>query len=327
MEKVAIITGITGQDGSYLAELLLEKKYKIIGMVRRSSTINTSNIKHILDNIEIVYGDLSDTSSISSMIDKYKPDEFYNLGAMSFVPTSWKAPEYTADIDAIGPLRILESIRRIKQDTKFYQASSTEMFGKAIEIPQNEKTSFYPRSPYGVAKCFGYWITKNYRESFNLFAVSGILGNHESPRRGIEFVTRKITNSIARIKLGLDKELRLGNLDSKKDWGFSGDYVKAMWMILQHNVPDDFVIGSEESHTIREFCKIAFELVGLNYEDYVIIDPKFYRPAEVDILLTDCTKAHKELGWYPKITFEKLIEMMVENDLKIVKENNHDFCV
>jgi GDPmannose 4,6-dehydratase len=322
--KICVITGITGQDGSYLAEFLLEKGYKVIGMLRRSSTINTSNIKHILNNIELVYGDLSDSTSVSNIVEKYKPDEFYNLGAMSFVPTSWKAPEYTADIDAIGPLRCLESINRVHPTTKFYQASTSEMFGKAIEIPQNEKTPFYPNSPYGVAKTFGFYITRNYRESFNLFAASGILMNHESPRRGIEFVTRKITNGVARIKVGKDKELRLGNLDSKRDWGFAGDYVKAMWLILQQDEPEDFVIGSEENHTIREFCLLAFNCVNLKYEDYIVIDPKFYRPIDTEVLLADCTKAHKKLGWKPETGFKELIEMMVENDLKNVR-GQYDF--
>ena len=322
MSKTAFITGITGQDGSYLSELLLEKGYKIIGMARRSSTINTTNINHILKDIELVYGDLSDGNSISSIMEKYKPDEFYNLGAMSFVPTSWKIPEYTADIDAIGPLRCLEAIKRIKPDTKFYQASTSEMFGKVQEIPQTETTPFYPRSPYGVAKCFGFYITRNYRESFGTFAASGILMNHESPRRGIEFVTRKISNSVARIKLGKDKELRLGNIESKRDWGFAGDYVKAMWMILQRDAPEDFIIGSEVTHTIKEFCSIAFSCVDLNYEDYIVIDPLFYRPAETDTLLSDCSKAHKVLGWKPETNFKQLVEMMVENDLKLEKQND-----
>ena len=318
--KVAIVTGCNGQDGSYLAKLLLQKDYKVVGMVRRSSTVNTSNIKHILKDIELVYGDLSDSGSISNIVGKYKPDEFYNLAAQSFVPTSWIEPEYTADINAIGPLRCLETLKRIKPDTRFYQAATSEMFGKVVETPQNEKTAFYPRSPYGVSKCFGFWITKNYRESFNMFAASGILMNHESPRRHIEFVTRKISNAVARIKYGLDKDIHLGNIESKRDWGFSGDYVKAMWMILQQELPDDFVIGSEETHTIREFCEIAFSYVGLNYKDYIVIDPKFYRPAETDTLLSDCTKAHKILGWYPETTFKQLVEMMVENDLRIVKD-------
>jgi len=323
MSKVAIVTGITGQDGSYLAELLLSKGYKVVGMIRRASTCNTDNIAHIFNDIEIAHGDLSDSNSIASIIEKYKPDEFYNLGAMSFVPASWKTPEYTTDVNAIGPLRILESIKRISPTTKFYQASSSEQFGKVVEMPQNENTPFYPRSPYGVSKCFGFWITKNYRESYNLFSSSGILFNHESPRRGIEFVTRKITNGVARIKYGLDKELRLGNLNSKRDWGFAGDYVKAMWMVLQHPMADDFVIGSEETRTIREFCIAAFGYVGLLYEDYVVVDPAFYRPAEVEVLLSDCTKAHKKLGWHKVVDFKQLVEMMVENDLRSV----HDGCL
>lgn len=322
MSKTAVITGINGQDGSYLAELLLSKDYLVVGMVRRSSTLNTQNIKHIVKDVELVYGDLSDGNSISNLIEKYKPDEFYNLGAMSFVPTSWKTPEYTADIDAIGPLRCLESIRRIKPDTRFYQASTSEMFGKVQEIPQTEKTPFYPRSPYGVAKCYGFWITKNYREAFSLFSASGILMNHESPRRSIEFVTRKISNGVARIKLGLDKDLHLGNLDSKRDWGFAGDYVKAMWKILQQPVADDFVIGTGETHTIREFCEIAFDTVGLNYQDFVVVDPKFYRPTETDILLADSSKAQKTLDWKPEVSFKDLVVMMVKNDLILEKENS-----
>ncbi|HAQ03053.1 TPA: GDP-mannose 4,6-dehydratase [Candidatus Nomurabacteria bacterium] len=318
--KTAVITGITGQDSSYMAELLLGKNYKVIGVVRRSSTINTININSILNDIELVYGDLSDSSSISGIIEKYKPDEFYNLGAMSFVPTSWKAPEYTADIDGIGPLRCLEAIKRIKPDTRFYQATSSECFGKVQETPQTEKTPFYPKSPYSVSKLFGHWITVNYRESYDLFGVSGILFNHTSPRRSIEFVTRKISNGVARIKWGLDKDIHLGNIDSKRDIGFAKEYVNAIWLMLQKDKPDTYCIGSEETHPIREICDIAFSYVGLNYTDYVVIDPKFYRPTETDTLLSDCTKAHKILGWYPETTFKQLVEMMVENDLKLVKD-------
>jgi len=318
--KTAVITGITGQDSSYMAELLLGKNYKVIGVVRRSSTINTININSILNDIELVYGDLSDSSSISGIIEKYKPDEFYNLGAMSFVPTSWKAPEYTADIDGIGPLRCLEAIKRIKPDTRFYQATSSECFGKVQETPQTEKTPFYPKSPYSVSKLFGHWITVNYRESYDLFGVSGILFNHTSPRRSIEFVTRKISNGVARIKWGLDKDIHLGNIDSKRDIGFAKEYVNAIWLMLQKDKPDTYCIGSEETHPIREICDIAFSYVGLNYTDYVVIDPKFYRPTETDTLLSDCSKAHKILGWYPETTFKQLVEMMVENDLKLVKD-------
>ena len=316
--KVAVVTGCNGQDGSYLAELLLNEGYKVVGMIRRASTGNTDNIAHIFKDLEIVSGDLSDGNSISNIIQRYKPDEFYNLGAMSFVPTSWETPEYTADINALGPLRILEAIKRINSTTKFYQAATSEMFGQVLEIPQKETTPFYPKSPYGVSKCFAFNITRNYRESYKMFASNGILFNHESPRRGLEFVTRKITNGVARIKYGFDKELRLGNLNSKRDWGFAGDYVKAMHKILQHPMADDFVIGSEETHTIREFCEFAFGYVGLLYEDYVVSDPAFYRPAEVEILLSDCTKAHKKLGWHKEVDFQHLVEMMVENDLKLV---------
>jgi GDPmannose 4,6-dehydratase len=314
--KIALITGITGQDGSYLAEFLLNKNYKVIGFIRRSSTSNKENIKHILDKVDLVYGDLSDSSSIKSVISKYQPDEIYNLAAQSFVHASWKIPEFTADVNAIGPLRILEAIKEIKPDTKFYQASTSEMFGKVLETPQNETTPFYPRSPYGVSKVFGHHITINYRESYNLFASCGILFNHESPRRGIEFVSRKITRGVAKIELGLDKELRLGNLDAKRDWGYAKDYVEMMWKILQYPTPEVFVIGSEETHSIEDFCDLAFRSINKNYRDYVVQAPEFYRPAEVDALISDCTKAKKELDWKPGHNLKDLVEIMVMHDIK-----------
>jgi GDPmannose 4,6-dehydratase len=313
--KTALITGITGQDGSYLSEFLLEKDYKIIGLVRRCSTTNTKNIDHILDYLTLVQGDLTESSGLYRLIDKYQPDEVYNLAAQSFVQTSWKVPEYTADANAIGPLRILEAIRQRKPDTKFYQASTSEMFGKVRETPQNENTPFYPRSPYGVAKVFGHYITINYKESYNLFATSGVLFNHESPRRGIEFVTRKIVDGVAKIAKGQEKELRLGNLTPKRDWGFAGDYVEMMWKMLQYPIATTFVIGTEETHSIEEFCNFAFGYIGLNYQDYVVQAPEFFRPAEVDYLISDCTKAKQELGWKPKHTFQQLVEMMVEYEL------------
>jgi GDPmannose 4,6-dehydratase len=313
--KTALITGITGQDGSYLSEFLLEKDYKIIGLVRRCSTTNTKNIDHILDYLTLVQGDLTESSGLYRLIDKYQPDEVYNLAAQSFVQTSWKVPEYTADANAIGPLRILEAIRQRKPDTRFYQASTSEMFGKVRETPQNENTPFYPRSPYGVAKVFGHYITINYKESYNLFATSGILFNHESPRRGIEFVTRKIVDGVAKIAKGQEKELRLGNLTPKRDWGFAGDYVEMMWKMLQYPIATTFVIGTEETHSIEEFCNFAFGYIGLNYQDYVVQAPEFFRPAEVDYLISDCTKAKQELGWKPKHTFQQLVEMMVEYEL------------
>jgi len=317
----ALITGITGQDGSYLAEFLLDKGYKVVGMVRRSSSPNTSKIDHIKNKLILEPGDLADQSSIDHIIRKYQPDEIYNLAAQSFVQTSWKTAEYTANIDALGVLRLLESIRQFTPDTKFYQASTSEMFGKVVESPQNENTKFYPRSPYGVSKVFAHYITINYRESYNLFASCGILFNHESPRRGLEFVTRKITNTVAKIALGKTKELRLGNLDAKRDWGFAGDYVEAMYEILQYKSPDTFVIGTERTTTVREFCNLAFNYVGLNYADYVIVDPEFYRPAEVELLLSDCTKAKTELNWKPKHSLRQLVEMMVENDLREESRN------
>ena len=316
----ALITGITGQDGSYLAEFLLSNRYRVVGMSRRTSTINFERIKHIQDQITIVQGDLLDQSSLVAALEEYEPEEVYNLAAQSFVPTSWNQAVLTAEITAVGVLRLLEAIRLVNPRIRFYQASSSEMFGKVVEVPQRETTPFYPRSPYGVAKVYGHWITINYRESYNLFAVSGILFNHESPRRGIEFVTRKITRGVAMIKLGLSKELRLGNLDARRDWGFAKDYVKAMWLMLQQDKPDDYVIGTGETHSVREFCEIAFNYVGLDYRDYVVQDPRFYRPAEVDLLVADPSKAHRVLGWQPTISFQELVELMVRSDLEELRQ-------
>ncbi len=312
---VALITGITGQDGSYLAELLLKKGYQVVGMVRRSSTVTMERLESIQDDVIITQGDLHDQSSMVALLEEYKPDEVYNLAAQSFVPTSWNQPLLTGEVTALGVTRLLEAIRLVNPKVRFYQASSSEMFGKVLEVPQKETTPFYPRSPYGVAKVYGHWITVNYRESFDIFATSGILFNHESPRRGLEFVTRKISNSVARIKFGQQKELRLGNLEAQRDWGFAGDYVDAMWRMLQHHTPDNFVIGTGETHSVREFCELAFGYVGLNYEDYVVQDPRFYRPAEVDLLIGDPSKAHKDLGWKATTSFKGLVEMMVEADL------------
>jgi GDPmannose 4,6-dehydratase len=312
----AIITGITGQDGSYLAEFLLAKGYNVIGMVRRSSTVTFQRIKHIQDDITIIQGDLHDQSSLVDVIERYRPDEVYNLAAQSFVPTSWNQPVLTGEVTALGVTRLLEAVRLINPKTRFYQASSSEMFGKVREVPQSESTPFYPRSPYGVAKVYAHWITVNYRESYDLYAVSGLLFNHESPRRGLEFVTRKISYGVARIKLGLAKELRLGNLESRRDWGFAGDYVEAMWLMLQLEAPVDFVIGTGVTHSVRELCELAFSHVGLEYSDFVIQDPEFYRPAEVDLLVANPSKAVEELGWQPKIGFKELIHMMVDDDLK-----------
>jgi GDPmannose 4,6-dehydratase len=317
----ALITGITGQDGSYLADFLLEKGYRVYGMVRRASTENFDRIEHIKDRIELVQADLLDQLSIINAIKEAQPDEIYNLAAQSFVPTSWDQPVLTGEFTALGVTRVLEAIRLVNPKIKFYQASSSEMFGKVRETPQTESTPLYPRSPYGVAKVYGHWITINYRESYNIFACSGILFNHESPRRGKEFVTKKITNAVAQIKMGLKKELRLGNLDSKRDWGFAGDYVRAMWLMLQQPGPDDYVIATGRTHSVRDFCKIAFERVGLDYNDYVKIDPKFVRPAEVDLLLGDSTKAQKALKWEIKVSFEDLVKMMVDADMEFYE--NH----
>ena len=315
----ALITGITGQDGSYLADLLLEKGYRVVGMFRRSSTETFGRIHHIQDEISLEQGDLHDQSSLVDILERYQPDEIYNLAAQSFVPTSWQQPVLTGDVTALGVTRILEAIRQVRPEARFYQASSSEMFGRVLETPQNEKTPFYPRSPYGVAKAYGHWITVNYRESHNLFAVSGILFNHESPRRGLEFVTRKITYHVARIKLGQAKQLPLGNLDAKRDWGFAGDYVRAMWMMLQQAAPEEYVIGTGKTHSVREFCELAFSHVGLNYEDHVVYDQRFDRPAEVDLLLSDPSRAKEKLGWAPVVDFEDLVKMMVDADLEYVR--------
>lgn len=314
--KKAIITGITGQDGSYLAELLLDKGYGVYGMVRRSSFERFDRIDHIVNRVSIIQGDLTDQSSLDETIKAIQPDEVYNLAAQSFVPTSWTHPVMTSDVTGLGVTRILEAIKRNKPDARFYQASSSEMFGKVREIPQNELTPFYPRSPYGVAKTYGHYITVNYRESYKMFACSGILFNHESPRRGLEFVTRKVTDTVARIKLGMAKELRMGNLDAKRDWGFAGDYVEAMWMMLQQPEPDDYVIATGKTNTVERMVEIAFSHVGLNWKEYVVIDPKFVRPAEVDLLVGDASKAKKKLGWEPKVSFEELIKMMVDADME-----------
>jgi GDPmannose 4,6-dehydratase len=311
----AIITGITGQDGSYLAELLLTKGYRVIGVARRSSTVNYERIEHLLDDLTVVQGDLQDQGSLLSLLEEYKPDEVYNLAAQSFVPTSWNQPALTGDVTALGVTRILEAIRFVNPKIRFYQASSSEMFGKVLEVPQNEDTPFYPRSPYGVAKVYGHWITVNYRESFDIFATSGILFNHESPRRGLEFVTRKISNAVAKIKLGIAKELRLGNLESQRDWGFAGDYVVAMWLMLQQEKPDNYVIGMGETHSVREFCEVAFSHVDLDYKDFVVVDERFYRPAEVDLLISDPAKSRKELKWEPAVSFKELVTMMVDADM------------
>jgi GDPmannose 4,6-dehydratase len=313
--KVAFITGITGQDGSYLAEFLLTKGYKVYGMVRRASVDKYERISGIMDKIELIQGDLLDQYSLISALKKSNPSEVYNLAAQSFVPTSWEQPVLTSEFTAIGVTRMLESIRLVDPKIRFYQASSSEMYGKVREVPQGEDTPFYPRSPYGVAKVYGHYITVNYRESYNLYAVSGILFNHESPRRGLEFVTRKVTDGVAKIKLGLQKELRLGNLDARRDWGFAGDYVEAMWLMLQQDTPDDYVIATGETRTVKELVQIAFDRAGLDWEKYVKIDPAFIRPAEVDLLIGDPAKAKKQLGWKPKVSFEEMIGMMVDSDL------------
>ncbi|MFM8367149.1 MAG: GDP-mannose 4,6-dehydratase, partial [Chloroflexota bacterium] len=307
--------GITGQDGSYLAELLLSKGYQVIGMVRRSSTVNFERIEHLLDNITVLQGDLQDQGSLLSLLEEYKPTEIYNLAAQSFVPTSWGQPALTGDVTGLGVTRMLEAIRFVNPKIRFYQASSSEMFGKVLEVPQREETPFYPRSPYGVAKVYGHWITVNYRESFDIFATSGILFNHESPRRGLEFVTRKISDTVAKIKLGKTKELRLGNLEAQRDWGFAGDYVRAMWLMLQQDHPDNYVIGTGETHSVREFCEIAFSHVGLDYKEFVLVDERFYRPAEVDLLISDPSKARNELKWEPEVSFKQLVTMMVDSDI------------
>ncbi len=320
----ALITGITGQDGSYLAEFLLAKGYQVIGMVRRSSTMTFDRIAHIQDKIELIQGDLHDQTSMVNLVGDYKPSEVYNLGAQSFVPTSWNQPVLTGEVTGLGVTRILDAIKIASPKTRFYQASSSEMFGKVLEVPQREETPFYPRSPYGVAKVYGHWITVNYRESYDMYAVSGILFNHESPRRGLEFVTRKITDGVARIKLGLAKELRLGNLEARRDWGFAGDYVKAMWLMLQQDEPDDYVVGTGETHAVQEFCELAFGAVDLDYKDYVVQDERFYRPAEVDLLVSDPSKARDKMGWQREVDFKGLVEMMVYADLARLQEQYKD---
>ncbi|MCD6344518.1 MAG: GDP-mannose 4,6-dehydratase [Anaerolineae bacterium] len=319
-KRTALITGITGQDGSYLAEFLLEQGYEVIGMVRRSSTVNFSRIEHIQDKVTLVSGDLLDQGSIIAILRDHRPQEVYNLAAQSFVPASWQQPVFTGGVTGLGVTRVLEALRTVDPTIRFYQASSSEMFGKVREVPQNEHTPFYPRSPYGVAKVYGHWITINYRESYDLFAVSGILFNHESPRRGMEFVTRKVTYHVAKIKLGLADKVALGNLDSKRDWGYAGDYVRAMWLMLQQDQPADYVVGTGETHAVQELCEIAFSHVGLDWQEYVVQDPRFVRPAEVDLLISDPRKAREVLGWEPEVSFRGLIEMMVDADLALVKE-------
>jgi GDPmannose 4,6-dehydratase len=316
MVKRALITGITGQDGSYLAELLLDKGYEVFGLVRRASTPSTERIAHILDRVTLCVGEMTDQTSLLDAMETSRADEVYNLAAQSFVGDSWTVPVSTGDVDGIGVARILEAVHRVKPEARFYQAATSELYGKVHEVPQSETTPFHPRSPYGVAKAYGFYITLNYRESYDMFAANGILFNHESPRRGLEFVTRKITDQVARIKLGQATQLSLGNLDSKRDWGFAGDYVEGMWRILQADAPDDYVLATGETHTVREFCEIAFSHVGLDYQDHVAVDPRFVRPAEVDLLLGDPGKAKRELGWEPKVSFRGLVEMMVDADME-----------
>ena len=316
----ALITGITGQDGSYLAEFLLSQGYEVIGMVRRTSTINFHRIQHIQDKVTLVSGDMLDQVSLIRILEEHKPDEIYNLAAQSFVQTSWSQPVFTGEATALGVTRLLDAMKMICPKARFYQASSSEMFGKVVEVPQKESTPFYPRSPYGVAKVYGHWITVNYRESYDLHACSGILFNHESPRRGLEFVTRKITHHVAQIKLGLAQELRLGNLDSRRDWGFAGDYVKAMWLMLQQDRPDDFVIATGETYSVEDFLQEAFGYVNLDWRDYVVQDPQFMRPAEVDLLVGDPAEAGHQLGWEPSVSFRELVRMMVEADLRMLQD-------
>ena len=318
MTRRALITGITGQDGSYLAEQLLDRGYEVIGMVRRSSTVNFERIAHVQDRITIVSGDLLDEVSMIKLLSDHRPHEVYNLAAQSFVQTSFDQPVLTGETTALGVTRVLDAVRIVDPGIRFYQASSSEMFGKVVEVPQRETTPFYPRSPYGVAKVYGHWITVNYRESYGLHASSGMLFNHESPRRGLEFVTRKITHGVARIKLGLDQTLALGNLDAQRDWGFAGDYVRAMWLMLQQDAPGDFVVATGEAHTVREFCALAFGTVDLDYEDHVVIDPRFMRPAEVDSLIGDASRARQQLGWEPETSFPQMVAAMVEADLELV---------
>ena len=321
-KKRAVITGITGQDGSYLAEFLLDKDYEIFGLIRRSSTVNFERISHLQDKVELISGDLLDQKSLVTALQTSKPHEVYNLGAQSFVPASWEQPMLTGEITGLGVTRMLEAIRTTDEKIRFYQASTSELFGKTQETPQSETTPFYPRSPYGVSKLYAHWITINYRESFDMFACAGILFNHESPRRGLEFVTRKITHAVARIKHGKDEELRLGNLDARRDWGFAGDFVQAMWLMLQQDKPDDFVIATGQTRTIREFCQVAFDRAGLDWEKYVVIDERFFRPAEVNILLGDAAKASETLGWKPETSFEKMVQLMVDHDLQMVAKQS-----
>jgi GDPmannose 4,6-dehydratase len=316
----ALITGITGQDGSYLAELLLEQGYRVVGMVRRTSTVNFHRIAHIQDDIELVSGDMLDQISLIHILEEHRPDEIYNLAAQSFVQTSWGQPVFTGEVTALGVTRVLDAIRIVDPAIRFYQASSSEMFGKVREVPQREQTPFYPRSPYGVAKVYGHWITVNYRESYGMHCTSGILFNHESPRRGLEFVTRKITHHVAQIKLGMTDELRLGNLDARRDWGYAGDYVRAMWLMLQQERADDYVVATGETHAVSEFLEEAFGYVDLDWRDYVIQDPRFMRPAEVDLLVGDASKAGQELGWEPQVSFRELVRMMVDADLQMLRD-------
>ena len=316
MAKRALITGLTGQDGSYLAELLLEKGYEVFGLVRRAATPSTERIDHILDRLTLLTGEMTDQTSLLDAMDVSQADEVYNLAAQSFVGDSWTVPVSTGDVDGIGVTRILEAVRRVRPTARFYQAATSEMYGKVHEVPQSETTPFHPRSPYGVAKVYGFFITQNYRESYGMYASNGILFNHESPRRGLEFVTRKITDQVAKIKLGAAKELRLGNLDAKRDWGFAGDYVEGMWRMLQADKPDDYVLATGETHTVREFCDLAFGRVGLDYQDHVVVDERFVRPAEVELLLGDPTKAKEKLGWQPEVNFTGLVEMMVDADME-----------
>lgn len=322
MKKRALITGITGQDGSYLAEFLLEQGYEVIGMLRRSSTVNFERIKQIQDQITLAPGDLMDEVSLIGLLREHRPSEVYNLAAQSFVQTSFSQPVFTGEVTALGVTRMLDAIRIVDPEIRFYQASSSEMFGKVVEVPQRETTPFYPRSPYGVAKVYGHWITVNYRESYGLFACSGMLFNHESSRRGLEFVTRKISHGVAQIKLGLANELRLGNLEARRDWGFAGDYVKAMWMMLQQEQPEDYVVASGQTHSVRRFCELAFGHIGLDYHDYVIQDERFMRPAEVDLLVGDASKARAQLGWQPETSLEELVAMMVDADIKLLKQQH-----
>jgi GDPmannose 4,6-dehydratase len=326
MAKRALITGVTGQDGSYLAELLLDKGYHVVGMVRRSSTVNFERIGHLQDHIELVPGDLLDEGSMLQVLRQHRPEEVYNLAAQSFVQTSFGQPVLTGETTALGVTRLLDAIRMVDPEVRFYQASSSEMFGKVVEVPQRESTPFHPRSPYGVAKVYGHWIAVNYRESYAMHANSGILFNHESPRRGLEFVTRKIAHGAARIKLGLDRELRLGNLDAQRDWGFAGDYVEAMWLMLQQPLPGDFVVSTGETHSVREFCELAFGHVDLDWQDHVTVDERFFRPAEVDLLVGDATRAREVLGWVPRTTFAELVRSMVESDLDAVARQQRNLA-